>query len=129
MSNTCSFDDSTFFLLQQLSKANNALLELGSTYLQLGDLGKAVKPLKKLVRDYASTSDLVNAGYLKLGLIAYNQDNTDEALNYYKNVCTNNPTGEEMASALRSIEEIYIDRGEPNKYIAFLKTIDYVTTI
>ena len=61
--------------------ADNALLELGSTYLQLGDLAKAQVPLKKLVRDYASTSDLVNSAYLKLGLIAYNQDNGDEVFN------------------------------------------------
>lgn len=105
--------------------ADDALLELGATYLQLNQLNEAKSPLKKLVQNYKNKSDLINSAYLKLGLIAYNQDNTDEALNYYKNVCTNNPTGEEMASALRSIEEIYIDRGEPNKYIAFLKTIDY----
>ena len=108
--------------------ADNALLELGSTYLQLGDLAKAQVPLKKLVRDYASTSDLVNSAYLKLGLIAYNQDNGDEALEYYKKVCTNNATSEDKATALRSIEEIYVDRGEPQKYIAFLKSIDYNVT-
>ena len=105
--------------------ADNALLELGSTYLQLGDLAQAKIPLKKLVRNYANTSELINSAYLKLGLISFNQDNTNEALEYYKKVCTNNATSEEKATALRSIEEIYVDRGEPEKYIAFLKSIDY----
>lgn len=105
--------------------ADDALLELGATYLQLNQLNEARAPLKKLVNNYGNKSDLVNSAYLKLGLIAYNQDNTDEALGYYKKVCTNNPKGEEMASALRSIEEIYVDRGETDKYFAFLKTIDY----
>ncbi len=105
--------------------ADDALLELGATYLQLNQLTEATVPLKQLVQNYATKSDLVNSAYLKLGLIAYNQDDRESALNYYKKVCTNNPQAEEMSSALRSIEEIYIDGGEPDKYLAFLKTIDY----
>lgn len=105
--------------------ADDALLELGSTYLQLNQLSEAAAPLKRLVKDYEKTSNLINNAYLKLGLIAYNQDNAEQALDYYKKVCYNNPTAEEKASALRSIEEIYVERGETDKYFAFLKTIDY----
>jgi tetratricopeptide (TPR) repeat protein len=105
--------------------ADDALLELGSTYLQLNQLSEAAEPLKQLVKNYANKSNLVNSAYLKLGLIAYNQDNTEQALDYYKKVCTNNPTAEEKANALRSIQEIYVERGETDKYFAFLKTIDY----
>jgi tetratricopeptide (TPR) repeat protein len=105
--------------------ADNAYLEMGTTYLISGELSSAKASLRKLVTEYASSSDLINAAYLKLGLIAYNQDNADEALEYYKKVCVNNPSSVEKETAVRSIEEIYVDLGEPEKYIAFLQTINY----
>jgi tetratricopeptide (TPR) repeat protein len=103
--------------------ADDALLELGATYLQLNKLSQAVKPLNILVSKYKNKSDLINAGLLKLGLIAYNQDQTDKALDYYKRVFSNNPNATEAKDALRGIEEIYIDKGEPEKYFAFLESI------
>ncbi len=103
--------------------ADDALLELGATYLQLNKLREATKPLNILVSTYKNKSDLINAGLLKLGLIAYNQDQNDKALDYYKRVFSNNPNATEAKDALRGIEEIYIDRGEPEKYFAFLESI------
>lgn len=105
--------------------ADNAYLEMGTTYLVSGNLDQAKVSLRKLVSDYANSSNLINAAYLKLGLIAYNQDNADEALEYYKKVCTNNPSTPERDLAVNNIEEIYVDAGEPEKYIAFLQTINY----
>jgi tetratricopeptide (TPR) repeat protein len=104
--------------------ADDALLQLGTTYQEIGQFNKAKQPLLTLVRDYKNKSDLINKGLIKLGLISYNQGNLEQAINYYKQVFTNNPTAEEGDDALAALEEIYIDDlGRPDDYFAFLETI------
>ncbi|MDX1666297.1 MAG: tetratricopeptide repeat protein, partial [Saprospiraceae bacterium] len=104
--------------------ADDALLQLGSTYQEIGKLDQAAQPLKQLVRDYRRESNLVNQALIKLGLISYNQGNLQLAINYYKQIFNNNPTDEEAKLALAALEEIYVyDLGRPNDYFAFLETI------
>ena len=104
--------------------ADDALLQLGTTYQEIGQFNKAIDPLLTLVRDFRNKSDLINQGLIKLGLITYNQGNLEKAINYYKQVFSNNPTREEASIALASLEEIYVDDlGRPDDYFAFLETI------
>jgi tetratricopeptide (TPR) repeat protein len=101
---------------------DNALLELGSTLTELGRLNQAIKPLNKLVTDYATTSELVVDALLRLGLLSYNLGDTKTALNYYKAVFDKNPQPEQSSEALNSIEEIYVqDMGQPEAYVKFLE--------
>ena len=104
--------------------ADDALLETGSTYLEINQLDKAVKPLKTLVNDYKTKSPLINQGLLKLGLVSYNQGSLQMAINYYKQVFSNNPDSEEAKAALAALEEIYVrDLGKPDEYFAFVETV------
>ena len=104
--------------------ADDALLQLGITYQEIGQLNKASTPLNKLVQDYQGKSDLVNQAYLQLGLINYNQGNQQAAISYYKKVFSNNPSAEEGQLALTALEEIYIqDMGRSDLYFAFLETV------
>jgi len=116
--------------LEQLSSkyqnseyADDALLELGNTYFQLNKPRQATTALTTLVNRYKGKSDLVNKALLQLGLIAYNSTETDKALNYYKQVFTNAPYSKEAKDALKGIEEIYLERGETEKYFAFLNSV------
>ena len=103
--------------------ADEALLSLGTTYQEIGQLNSALPPLQKLIRDYRN-SDLVNQALIKLGLITYNQGNLDLSTNYYKQVFNNNPTSSEANLALAALEEIYVDDlGKADEYFAFLETI------
>ncbi len=103
--------------------ADEALLSLGSTYQEIGQLRQALSPLQRLVRDY-STSNLINQALIKLGLINYNLNNLELAINYYKQVFNNNPTSSEANLALAALEEIYVDDlGQADEYFAFLETI------
>lgn len=103
---------------------DDALLELGSTYQENNMLELAKTPLQTLVKDYANKSNLVNEGLLKLGLIFYNENNYNVALNYYKDVFNHNPTPKESQEALSAIEEIYVeDLGKPDEYFAFLEKV------
>lgn len=103
---------------------DDALLQLGITYQEINQLDKSVQPLKKLVNDFKGKSELVNQALLRLGLISYNQGNQQAAINYYKQVFSNNPESGEAKDAMQSLEEIYVeDLGKPDEYFAFLETI------
>lgn len=103
--------------------ADNALFQLGVTYLEIGKLDQASQPLKRLVQNYKQ-SELLNQSLLKLGLISYNQGNLQNAINYYKQVFNYNPEEKDAEAALTALEEIYVDDlGQTDEYFAFLETI------
>ena len=103
---------------------DEALLQIGTTYQEIGKLDQAIPPLKKLVADFKGKSNLINEALNRLGLISYNQGNTSAAINYYKQVFANNPDADESKDALAALEEIYVkDLGKPDEYFAFLETI------
>ena len=103
--------------------ADDALLELGSTYLAMNQLKRAAESLDRLLRTYPN-STLYNEALLQLGLVSYNQGNPETALNYYKQVFAKNPRPEESRAALQALQEIYVqDLGRPNDYVAFLETV------
>ncbi len=104
--------------------ADDALLQLGITYQEIGRLGQAAAPLEILVRDYREKSDLINQALVQLGLINYNQGAKETAINYYKQIFSNNPEPNEAQTALKALEEIYVnDLGDADAYFAFLRTI------
>ncbi len=103
--------------------ADNSLLQLGITYLEISQFDQAVSALKKLIREHKN-SELYNEALIKLGLINYNQGSVATAIDYYKQVFSHNPTAKESEAALTALEEIYVDDlGQPDKYFAFLETI------
>lgn len=104
--------------------ADDALLQLGITYQEIGQLSKAAAPLQRLVTEYRNTSPLINQALLQLGLISYNQGNLETAINYYKQIFSNNPEPGEANLALAALEEIYIDDlGRADDYFSFLETV------
>ncbi|HMQ59394.1 MAG TPA: tetratricopeptide repeat protein [Flavilitoribacter sp.] len=104
--------------------ADEALLQLGITYQEIGQLNKAVPPLRTLVTDYKNSSNLITKGLIQLGLISYNQGSLETAINYYKQVFSNNPEPSDASLALAALEEIYVDdMGRADEYFAFLETI------
>jgi len=104
--------------------ADDALLQLGDTYLSLGSNIPAADAFRKLRTDYKGRSNLINAANLKLGLINYNEGDVEGALAYYKSVFTNNPNPKESQEAIVAIQEIYIDDlGKSEEYFNFLQTV------
>ncbi len=106
--------------------AGAAMLETGMTYQQIGKLDKAAQVLNRFVQQYRGKSDLINQAYLRLGLIATNQGNAEQAIAYYKAVFANNPTAAESKAAAARLEDIYVNElGKPEEYFAFMKTTGY----
>lgn len=103
---------------------DEALYQLGVTYQEIGKFDQAIPPLKRLVADFRGRSNLVNQALLRLGLISYNQGNTTAAVNYYKQVFSNNPENAEAKDALAALEEIYVkELNRPDEYFSFLETV------
>ncbi len=104
--------------------ADDALLEMGETYQDIGAFEEALVPLQHLVTKYRGKSTLINQAYLHLGLITYNLGDPEKALVYYKKIFENNPSSKEAKDALAAIEEIYVeDLGKPDEYVAFVESI------
>ncbi len=103
---------------------DEALLELSSTFLSIGKFREAMPPLVDLVTRFKGKSSHINRAYLQLGLISFNQGDENSALVYYQKVFENNPTAAESTEALKSIEEIMVDKmGQPDKYVAFIESL------
>ncbi len=103
--------------------ADDALYLLGKTYFSEGNYDKAEVAVYDLVTKYSDKSNLINKGYLLLGLINYNQNESDNALKYYEAASTNNPSEGELNTALQSIQEIYVDQNNPEGFIDFKERI------
>ncbi|RME93385.1 MAG: hypothetical protein D6772_15960, partial [Bacteroidetes bacterium] len=104
--------------------ADDALFQIAATYQEIGQPQRAIEPLRRLVNQYKNSSDLVVQSLLRLGLVSYNLGNQEAAINYYKQVFSNNPSPEEANLALAALDEIYVeDMGRPDLLEAFLRTI------
>ena len=104
--------------------ADDALFRLGEANQSANRPAQAIEALRTLITKYRNKSPLINPALLQLGLISYNQSNYEAAVNYYKQVFSNNPEAEEANQARQNLEYIYLEiLGEPDQYLAFLETI------
>ncbi|MBC6994488.1 tetratricopeptide repeat protein [Neolewinella lacunae] len=104
--------------------ADDALYQLALTYQQLNRPQEALPPLRRIVSEYKVNSTLVNQSLLQLGLISYNLGNREAAINYYKQVFSNNPDAGESARAKDALREIYVDdMGRADLFFDFFETL------
>lgn len=103
---------------------DEALFQLGDTYFTMEQYDKAIPPFKRIVSDFKGKSTLITPSLLKLGLITVNQGNLTTAVNYYKQVFSNNPEPEEAKQALDALRDIYVkELNRPDEYYAFVETV------
>jgi tetratricopeptide (TPR) repeat protein len=102
---------------------DDALYQMGLTYISLNKSSQALAALRRVVENYRGRSPLINPALLKLGLISYNDGNNSAAINYYKQVFANNPENDEAKEALSALETIYKEMNRPDEYFAFLETV------
>jgi TolA-binding protein len=105
------------------SYTDEALFQLGDTYLDLEKYDKAIPPFRRIVSDFKGKSTLINPALLKLGLISINQGNSTTAINYFKQVFANNPESDEAKQALDALRDIYKDLNRPDEYYAFVESV------
>jgi TolA-binding protein len=111
-------------LLQQFPNSNysdDAGFEMAYTYFNKGELEKSKTDLVGLVAKYPRSSYVPKA-LMTIGLVQYNQDQDDAALESFKKVIRDYPSAPEAKQSLESIKNIYVDRGDANGFITYAAT-------
>ena len=97
-----------------------SLYELGRAYVALQDPEDAVRTFRTLKSSTLDPS-LASRALLELAMIARNNGQADEALDYYKQVVAQD--GEYSEDALLAIESIYRTREDPDAYLAYVNSL------
>lgn len=98
--------------------ADDVAFEIPYTYFLMGQYDKAIEGLQAMVEKYPRSSYVPRA-LLTIGLVQYNQDNLDAAKATFERVVSQYATTDEAKQAIRSIENIYMDRNDAAGYIRY----------
>ncbi|CAM3522064.1 TPR-domain containing protein [Flavobacterium saliperosum S13] len=105
--------------------ADDALYELGNTYVAQNNVSKAVETYDRLEAEYKGSS-YVSKAILRQGLVYYNNDKDQQALVKFKEVVAKFPRTEEANQAVSTARLIYMDNNKVDEYAAWVKTLDFV---
>jgi TolA-binding protein len=105
---------------------DDALFELGKTYLILNKESDALAYYNRLLTDFPSSSYIAET-HLKVGLIHYNRKEDDLALNAFDQVVDQFPSSKAASEALEKIRLIYIDKGDATAFEDYLKGVSFAS--
>ncbi len=125
--NDSKFQDLSGFINKypRSSYRDDALYELGNTYLAMENTTKALETYNRLIRDVPGSA-FVPAAMLKQGLVHYNANQSDKALERFKKVVADFPNSPESMQAVSTARLVYIDMGRTDEYAAWVKNVDFV---
>lgn len=104
---------------------DDALYELGNTYLAKNQTSEAIDAYDQLARTQPKSS-YVPKGLLKKALILDNEGRSNDALGIFKRVANDYPATAEALQAVSSAKIIYIDQGQVSEYANWVNTLDFV---
>ena len=107
------------------SLRDDALYELGNSYVKNNEVDKAIQMYNRLNTEYKS-SQYISKSLLRQGLVYYNSGNDEQALIKFKTVANKYPGSPEAVQAVASARLIYIDLGRVDEYASWVRTLDYV---
>ena len=105
---------------------DDAMYELGNSYVKANDTQKAMQMYDRLNAEYKMSS-FVPKSLLRQGLVYYNSSQNEQALTKFKKVAGDYPKTPEAVQAVSTARLIYIDLGRVNEYATWVKTLDYVS--
>ncbi|WP_299430035.1 tetratricopeptide repeat protein [uncultured Maribacter sp.] len=104
---------------------DDALFELGNTYIAEGQESKGLNAYNRLVTDFRGSS-LVPQALMRQGLVHYNASRNEQALDKFKTVVRDFPKTQEAIQAVATAKLVYVDLGKVNEYAAWVKDLDFV---
>ena len=107
---------------------DDALYELGNTYISEENTEKGLNAYAKMIADYPKSSYVPKA-MLKQGLINYNEGKNQVALTTFRLVVEKFPNTEEAIQAVATAKLIYIELGQVEVYANWVKNLDFVDVI
>jgi len=102
--------------------ADDALYEMGRSYLMLENDAKAISTYQRLLNAMPNAGLARKAG-LEIGMIYFNGKEYEQAIAAFKNVVAKYPGTEESFTALESMETVYIEINDVQSYMAYTKTL------
>lgn len=103
---------------------DDALSELGKTYLVLNMPSDALIYYNQLINQYPQSNLLADA-YLKVGLIHYNRKEDDLAMNAFDQVIQNYASSRSAKEALEKVRKIFIDKGDLQAFEDYLNGVPF----
>ena len=96
-----------------------ALFEIGNTYLVHGDKRSAISSFNRLIKD-RPRSTYTRQAMMKVGMIYYNNNQYDQALTNLKNLVASYPNTDESREALSIIRSIYMEQNKLDEYFGYV---------
>jgi len=115
------------YLINSFSKSNyvdDAIYDLGNTYILAQDLDLALKTFMNLNTDFKNSLFYASAK-LKLGLVYYMQKNDVAAIDILKNVIAEFPNTNTSQEALHVIKNIYTEMGQANQFLELIENVEH----
>ena len=103
---------------------DDAIFELGKTFLIIGKEAEALSYYNQLVNDFPN-SNYLSATYLKIGLIHFNREEDDLALSSFDKVVKNYAGSSSAKEALGKIKKIYIDKGDAQAFQDYINGVPF----
>ena len=114
--------------LGQGDYVDDAMYELGRTYIRRENFREGALVLRKLVEENPSSPFYLDA-MSDLGLTYQNLGNDTEALKYYKKLVEKSPSSPQARNAMLGIRNIYVDRNDVDSYFAFAQNAGIETNV
>ncbi len=114
-------------LVQNESKSvymDDAIFELGKTYVLLNKEADALSYYNQLVNDFPNSNYLAET-YLKIGLIHFNREEDDVALASFDKVVKKYSGTTSAKEALDKIRKIYIEKGDASGFQAYVNGVPF----
>lgn len=107
---------------------DDAMYELGRTYMIQGDYKSCVNTLKKFVKAYPE-SERYSEALSNIALAYQNMGENGQALAYYKEIIRHAPQSSDAAGAASAVREIYVDDNDVNGYFDYAREAGLVTDL
>ena len=104
---------------------DDALYQLGNTYSTLKDSKNAHVAYNRLTEKHPKSIFLSRA-LLRQGLLYFNNNDYKESLIKYKMVAAKFPNSPEAIEAVANARKVYIEEGNLNDYVAWIKTLSFI---
>jgi tetratricopeptide (TPR) repeat protein len=97
-------------------------MELADTYLSEEQFESAIPYLKRIPQLVDKGDEMIPDAMLKLGIAHYNLDQTQLAVEQFRELLTSYPSTQQSAEALESAKILFVEKGKIEEYENFLKS-------
>ncbi len=108
---------------------DDAMFEIGKSYVAMADNEKATEEFKQITLTYPKTNPIVLKSKLQIAMLRYNQGDTNGAIAMYKEVATQYPGTEEAETSMQTLESIMVDNNRVKEYADIAKSLNKGTGI